>query len=222
MTARSSSSRVERPDDVPPPIRRRHRHRPARHAPRLAQSRPRRHRARGAERRLRHARADLARRRAGGAACLSYDVRRGQLIPEPPGGRHVIYVGTGGPGHLDPAKNDGVSFGSQGISEDPSWEAPLFALFDRIRADRDAALLGVCHTFGVMCRWLGHRRRRASRRREGRQERGHRREHPDRGSRRRIRGSAGFGASCPITSGWLRVLDSRLYDLVRASTAAGR
>jgi len=48
-----------------------------------------------------------------------------------------------------------VSEGSQGILEDPAWEAPLFDLFDRIRADEHAALLGVCHTFGVMCRWLG-------------------------------------------------------------------
>jgi hypothetical protein len=31
---------------------------------------------------------------------LSYDVRRGHRIPEAPGGRHAIYVGTGGPGHL--------------------------------------------------------------------------------------------------------------------------
>lgn len=86
---------------------------------------------------------------------ISYDVRRGLRIPEPPGGRHGLYVGTGGPGHIDPARNDGHSDGSQGIAEDPSWERPLFDLFDRIRADRQAALFGICHTFGVMCRWLG-------------------------------------------------------------------
>jgi hypothetical protein len=86
---------------------------------------------------------------------LSYDIRRGVQIPEAPGGRHVIYVGTGGPGHLDPSKNDGVSPGSQGIREDPRWEPRLFALFDRIRDDQNAVLLAVCHTFGVMCRWLG-------------------------------------------------------------------
>jgi len=33
---------------------------------------------------------------------LSYDVRRRLQVPEGPGGRHEIYVGTGGPGHLDP------------------------------------------------------------------------------------------------------------------------
>jgi hypothetical protein len=90
-----------------------------------------------------------------GFRVLSYDIRRGRVIPEAPRGRHQLYVGTGGPGHLDPRLNDGVSAGSQGIAEDPSWEAPLFELFDRIRADADAALLSVCHTFGVMCRWLG-------------------------------------------------------------------
>jgi hypothetical protein len=86
---------------------------------------------------------------------ISYDVRRGAQIPEAPGGRHVIYIGTGGPGHLDPVMNDGLRPGSQGIREDPRWEPPTFALFDRIRADADAVLLAVCHTFGVMCRWLG-------------------------------------------------------------------
>lgn len=85
---------------------------------------------------------------------LSYDVRRGHAIPDPPGGRHALYVGTGGPGHLDPRMNDGASEGAQGIKEDPAWEQPLFGLFDRIRASEDAVLLGVCHTFGVMCRWL--------------------------------------------------------------------
>ena len=85
----------------------------------------------------------------------SYDVRRGHRIPDPPGDRHSIYLGTGGPGHLDPHLNDGVADGSQGIKEDPAWEPALFGLFDAVIADRDAALLAVCHTFGVMCRWLG-------------------------------------------------------------------
>jgi len=86
---------------------------------------------------------------------LSYDVRRSGMIPEPPSGRLRLYVGTGGPGHLDPRVNDGRGEGTQGIAEDPSWEAPLFRLFDAIRAEPGAALLGVCHTFGVMCRWTG-------------------------------------------------------------------
>ncbi len=85
---------------------------------------------------------------------VSYDVRRGQAVPEGPGGRHAIYLGTGGPGHLDPKVNDGRE-GSQGIVENPAWETRLFALFDAIRDDPRASLFAVCHTFGVMCRWLG-------------------------------------------------------------------
>jgi len=86
---------------------------------------------------------------------LSYEIRRRHMIPEPPGGRFAVYIGTGGPGHIDPHKNDGAGIGSQGIDEDPAWEGPLFALFDRIRESDDAALLSVCHSFGVMCRWSG-------------------------------------------------------------------
>jgi hypothetical protein len=83
---------------------------------------------------------------------LSYDVRRSGVVPAPDG-RFMLYVGTGGPGHLDPRKNDGQAEGSQGIREDPSWEAPLFRLFDAVVADEGAALLGICHSFGVLCRW---------------------------------------------------------------------
>ncbi|HEY8019785.1 MAG TPA: hypothetical protein VIH93_01710 [Thermoanaerobaculia bacterium] len=90
-----------------------------------------------------------------GVRVLSFAVRHRGMLPEPPGGRFAIYLGTGGPGHLDPARNDGVSAGSQGLREDPSWEAPAFALFDAIRADPEAALLVVCHSFGVLCRWSG-------------------------------------------------------------------
>jgi hypothetical protein len=86
---------------------------------------------------------------------LSYEVRGHHQVPEAPGGRFALYLGTGGPGHLDPRQNDGVSAGSQGIVEDPAWEAPLFRLFDAIQAGEDAALLAVCHTFGVLCRWSG-------------------------------------------------------------------
>ncbi len=110
---------------------------------------------------------------------ISFDVRRGQQVPEPPGGRHALYIGTGGPGHLDPSRNDGASPGSQGIDEDPRWEPRVFALFDAIRADRNAALLAVCHTFGVMCRWLGVADAVLRTERAGREERRRAREHPD-------------------------------------------
>ncbi|HLA76590.1 MAG TPA: hypothetical protein VJU18_03315 [Vicinamibacteria bacterium] len=86
---------------------------------------------------------------------ISFDIRRQAGIPEAPGDRFAVYVGTGGPGHLDPRCNQGGGEGSQGIHEDPSWEAPMLRLFDQIRASPEAALLGVCHTFGVMCRWAG-------------------------------------------------------------------
>lgn len=86
---------------------------------------------------------------------FSFDVRRAGLLPEPPGGRFALYLGTGGPGHIDPHLNDGVSAFSQGVKEDPSWEARAFRLFDQILADPEASLVAVCHSFGVLCRWSG-------------------------------------------------------------------
>ena len=86
---------------------------------------------------------------------LSYDVRRGSRLPDPPNGRFSLYLGTGGPGHLDPRANDGLSAASQGIAEDPSWEPRLFKLFDDIAAKNRASLFAVCHTFGILCRWSG-------------------------------------------------------------------
>ena len=85
---------------------------------------------------------------------ISYDVRRRNLLPES-GARFALYVGSGGPGHLDPRKNDGVAEHAQGIREASDWEAPLFQLFDAIFARPDAAFLAVCHSFGLMCRWSG-------------------------------------------------------------------
>jgi hypothetical protein len=86
---------------------------------------------------------------------LSFDVRRSGLLPEAPGPRFSVYVGTGGPGHIDPRRNDGVATEAQGVRENPEWEAPAFRLFDAIQEDENAALVGVCHTFGVLCRWSG-------------------------------------------------------------------
>src|ERR1700682_333473 len=84
---------------------------------------------------------------------LSFDIRRTMVIPEAPNGRFQLYLGTGGPGHLDPRLNDGVSEMSQGIKESAAWERPLLNLFDATAAHPTAALLGVCHSFGLMCRW---------------------------------------------------------------------
>ena len=86
---------------------------------------------------------------------ISFDVRRRHEIPPSPNGRFQLYVGTGGPGHLDPRENDGEASWTQGIRESGDWEAPLFRLFDSIAADRDATLLAVCHSFGLLCRWSG-------------------------------------------------------------------
>jgi hypothetical protein len=86
---------------------------------------------------------------------LSYDVRRQLLLPDAPNGRFQLYVGTGGPGHLDPRLNDGKSQVSQGIAESAAWEAPLFHLYDSILANDAAAMLAICHSFGLVCRWSG-------------------------------------------------------------------
>jgi hypothetical protein len=86
---------------------------------------------------------------------LSYDVRRSGMVPDAPGSRFSLYLGTGGPGHIDPFRNDGVAPEAQGLRENPGWEPTTFGLFDAIRADEKAALIAVCHTFGVLCRWSG-------------------------------------------------------------------
>ncbi len=86
---------------------------------------------------------------------VSYDVRREGGLPMVDEDAGLLCVGTGGPGHLDPRRNDGEDPGSQGIIEDPSWEPEAFRFFDALRAHPEGVLLGICHTFGVMCRWLG-------------------------------------------------------------------
>jgi hypothetical protein len=143
---------------------------------------------------------------------LSFDVRAKRLIPELPGGRFSVYLGTGGPGHLDPRLNHGDLPGSQGLEEDPSWEAPLFALFDAIAADHEAALLSVCHTFGVMCRWSGVAEPRL---------RGPEKDGKSVGVRENVLTAAGrahpwfqrFASELP-DGRRLRILDNRLFDLV--------
>ncbi|MDP9120619.1 MAG: hypothetical protein M3O15_04505 [Acidobacteriota bacterium] len=143
---------------------------------------------------------------------LSFDVRRSGIVPESPGGRFSLYVGTGGPGQIDPHHNDGAMPGSQGIHEDPAWEEPLFQLFDAVLADETAALLAVCHTFGVLCRWAGIAQPTL---------RG-----PEKGgkstgvlenlltSEARLHPWFGRLAGEPSSEGRLRILDNRLFDLI--------
>lgn len=83
---------------------------------------------------------------------LSYAVRDRLMVPEHGSGRHRLYVGSGGPGHLDPRRNQ-TDRGTQEIREDPAWEAALWRLFEDVAADERSALYGVCHTFGLLCRW---------------------------------------------------------------------
>lgn len=143
---------------------------------------------------------------------VSCDVRRGHVVPPSPVGQSAVYVGTGGPGHLDPLLNDGVASWSQGVVERPGWEAPLFSLFDDILGHPDAALLSVCHTFGVMCRWLGIAEPHLRGEEKGGKSSGVRENaltpaahhHP------------WFGAFAKVlpSPGRLRILDSRLFDLL--------
>ncbi len=147
---------------------------------------------------------------------LSYDVRRGLVIPEAPGRVHV-YVGTGGPGHLDPKRNDGTASWSQGVREDPSWEAPYFALLDAISGDESAVFLGICHSFGMLCRWSGAATVVLRGDEKGGKSTGllenwltpHGREHP--WFRR-------FSAELP-DGGRHRVMDNRLFDLLASPSA---
>jgi hypothetical protein len=85
---------------------------------------------------------------------ISHCVRHGQLLPVPAEGP-ALYLGTGGPGHVDPRKNRRDDLESGQIRESHVWEDPLFALFDAIEENDDAMLYGVCHTFGLLCRWSG-------------------------------------------------------------------
>jgi hypothetical protein len=143
---------------------------------------------------------------------ISFDVRRALQIPDSGDERFAVYVGTGGPGHLDPRLNDGCDPLAQGVAEDPSWEAPLFRLFDAIAGREVAALFAVCHTFGLMCRWLGVADPVARGPEKGGKSEGvldnllteSAREHPLFAAFARRLGP----------SGRLRVLDSRIYDLI--------
>jgi GMP synthase-like glutamine amidotransferase len=149
---------------------------------------------------------------------LSYDVRAGCAVPAGLAGRFGVVVGTGGPGALDPRENDGVSEASQGIRESDAWEAPLFRFFDRVLMDPEVALLGICHSFGLMARWSGVAVPRLRTDAKGGKSMGVKGnvltpaalEHPWFSGFARANGGETF-----------RVLDSRLYDLVPTGTNTG-
>ena len=87
---------------------------------------------------------------------ISYDVRRGHAGAR--AARRPARASTSAPAGRAISIRAGTtasSPGSQGIGEDPAGSRRSSRCSTRIRADRDAALLAVCHTFGVMCRWLG-------------------------------------------------------------------
>jgi hypothetical protein len=85
---------------------------------------------------------------------ISYALRDRHMVPDYRSSRHMLYLGTGGPGHLDPRRNT-MDRGAEEIREDAAWESPLWALFDAIADDERISLYGVCHTFGLICRWSG-------------------------------------------------------------------
>ena len=89
-----------------------------------------------------------------GVRLVSYDVRNGMLLPRLHDGP-ALFVGTGGPGHLDPRLNKRDSVDEGQILESPEWEGPLFAFYDAIERNEAASFYGVCHTFGLLCRWSG-------------------------------------------------------------------
>ena len=144
---------------------------------------------------------------------LSYEVRQRHMIPEAPGGRFAVYIGTGGPGHIDPHHNDGWPPGSQGIDEDPTWEGPLFALFDGIRESDEARAARGVPQLRRDVPLVGRGAPRAALRGQGRQERGRPGERPHRGRGAAIRGSASWRRSCPDHRR-VRVVDHRLFDLI--------
>ena len=147
---------------------------------------------------------------------LSYDVRKNHMIPELPGGRLQLYLGSGGPGHIDPHKNDGISEGTQGIREDASWERPLFRLFDAVYRDERSALLAVCHSFGVLCRWAGVARPVLRGPEKGGKSAGVL-ENVLTAQARRHPWFALLSARLPDGER-LRIIDSRLYDLIPNAT----
>ncbi|MBK9387900.1 MAG: hypothetical protein IPN34_24040 [Planctomycetes bacterium] len=149
---------------------------------------------------------------------LSYDVRSDVVVPRHEPGRFALYLSSGGPGHIDPRRNDGESEIAQGVRDDPAWEAPLAQLFEDVLADENAAFLAICHSFGLLYRHLGQARVAVRGPEKGGKSSGQKMialtdealQHPWFG--RLARGAIG---------GRFRALDSRLCDLLAPEGANG-
>lgn len=85
----------------------------------------------------------------------TYDVRTKAAVPVHVPERFALYVGSGGPGHIDPEQNDGVQELAQGIQEDPRWLPAYRRLLDAIGEDGRAAYLAICHSFGLLLDHFG-------------------------------------------------------------------
>jgi hypothetical protein len=92
---------------------------------------------------------------APGVRVISYDVRGRGAVPRSPASRFRLVVGSGGPGAIDPHLNDGISPGSQGIREDPSWLVPLLRFFDDVHRTPSTSFFAICHSFGLLATWAG-------------------------------------------------------------------
>lgn len=90
-----------------------------------------------------------------GVRIVSFPVRNTLMVPDPGSEQFRLVVGTGGPGHIDPNANDGTAEYAQGIKEDPTWEPRFHALMNRVRSDERFAMVAICHSFGLVCRWAG-------------------------------------------------------------------
>jgi hypothetical protein len=151
--------------------------------------------------------------RAGAAVrVVSYAVRDRLMIPPHPGERFLLYLGSGGPGHIDPRCNRRECEETGEIVESAAWEEALFALFDAIAEHEQAALLGVCHTFGVLCRWAGIARPVLRGREKGGKSSGVR-DYTLTAQALRHPWFKGLAAALP-DGRHLPVIDSRYYDLI--------
>ncbi len=185
------------------------RRRGARHEPRLAQPGARPSSGRCARSRATCA-ARSPRRPARARALLR---RAARQLPAAPGRATLLYVGTGGPGHLDPRRNDGVRARSQGIREDPSWEPGVFGCFDAHRARTPRRAARRLPQLRRDVPLVGRRRRGPARPREGGKSAGILENVLTRGRRARTPGS-GSPSQQAGASQRLRVVDNRLFDLI--------